>query len=404
MKKILKIFAILLVVLIVLVAGGALYISASGIPTYDAPTLTLTVERTPARLVRGRQLVSLLCMDCHLNQKTKALTGQRMIDVPPEFGVIFSSNITQDPDKGIGGWTDGQLVYFLRTGILKDGRFVPPVMPKFPNLADEDLFSIITFLRSDDPRLAPMAVVDSACDYSLLTKFLSHVAFKPFPYPTAPIPMPDTSNHVVFGKYLVANSGCFACHSADFTKLDELHPERSEGFMGGGNTLIDINGEEVYTPNLTPDMETGIGSWTESQFVAAVKEGFRSDGTLVRAPMPLWRDFTDQEVAAMYAYLRTVPVIKKPWIKRSAPTTFSSDGERFYKQYGCNSCHGNTGKGYVTFDAVGTKFPTDSLLEIKIRNPFAFEPESRMPLWQGMIREQDYRPLTAHIRTLSRQH
>src|SRR6478672_9085483 len=138
-------------------------------------------------------------------------------------------------------------------------------MVKLPNLSDEDLFSIIAFLRSDDP-LVYAADVDppGTTTPSFLTKFLSHVAFKPLPYPSQPIQAPAATDKIARGRYLVAGLDCFPCHSADFKTMNVLAPEKSPGYMGGGNLVNDLRGKPIYSANLTSDVETGIGKWSEA--------------------------------------------------------------------------------------------------------------------------------------------
>jgi hypothetical protein len=115
--------------LAVAAAGLATYIAFAPLPRYPPHPLTLTLEATPARLARGKQLANMLCLQCHLDPETGVATGKRMAEVPPAFGVAYPANVTQDESSGIGGWTDGQLVAFLRTGVTRDGRFVPVWMP-----------------------------------------------------------------------------------------------------------------------------------------------------------------------------------------------------------------------------------------------------------------------------------
>ena len=86
-------------------------------------------------------------------------------------------------------------------------------------------------------------------------------------------------------------------------------PEKSEGFMGGGNQMVSIDGQKVTTRNITPDEETGIGSWTEEQFIKALKSGIVPHGPALRNPMIPYLMLTDEEASAIYAYLRTVPKI-----------------------------------------------------------------------------------------------
>ena len=158
----------------------------------------------------------MLCVNCHSDPKTGKLTGTQMLDAPTEFGKIFSANITQDKTHGIGDWTDAELMYLLRTGIKKDGKYAPPYMAKLPTMADEDIEAIIAFLRSDDPLVAADATEDFPTEPSLLTKFLCMVAFKPLPMPKQEIILPDTTDKIALGKYLAHNLECFSCHSADF--------------------------------------------------------------------------------------------------------------------------------------------------------------------------------------------
>ena len=73
--------------------------------------------------------------------------------------------------------TDSELIYLLRTGIKKDGKYAPPYMAKLPNMADEDIDAIISFLRSDDPMMKADATPDQPCEPSFLTKLLCRVAF-----------------------------------------------------------------------------------------------------------------------------------------------------------------------------------------------------------------------------------
>lgn len=310
MKKVLKYLLITIGIVIGLGLTGFAFISIRGIPSYEAKKIDYKVDITPERVERGKKLALLLCSSCHINNETGALTGHQMMDAPKEFGPIYSQNITQDKTHGIGDWTDGELVYLLRTGIKRDGQYAPPWMAKLPHMADEDINSIIAFLRSDDPMVASAAVPDQPCEPSFLAKFLSTVAFKPLPMPENKIEMPDTNNPVAFGKYLVFNLECFSCHSADFKTNDYLNPEKSVGFLGGGNKPLDMKGREMPTRNLTPDEETGIGSWTEERFVKAVKFGIMENAPALRYPMMPYAQLTDEEAKAMYAYLRTVPPIK----------------------------------------------------------------------------------------------
>jgi hypothetical protein len=248
------------------------------------------------------------CVQCHRGKEGK-LTGNILADAPKEFGFIHSANITQHPERGIGSWTDGELLYLLRTSVKRDGSYAPPYMPAFPRASDEDLYSIIAWLRSDDPLVQASDAIAPDPRPSFLSKALSNFVFKPFPLPSAKIPQPDTTNTVAWGKYLADDIyACYGCHSADFKSNDEVVPSKSVGFYGGGNPLLNLDGEVIPSSNITMHA-TGIAHYTKDQFIQTVRWGKKPDGTAVRYPMVPHTALTDHEVGAIYEYLKTVPPI-----------------------------------------------------------------------------------------------
>lgn len=402
MRKALKILGLALLAIVLLLGGAAAYIAASGIPRYTPKKVELTVDVTPERVARGRRTADMLCVACHMDADTGKLSGHRMPDVPPQFGVAYSANITRDKENGIGAWTDGEIAYLLRTGVKRDGSYAPPWMVKLPNLADEDLKDIIAFLRSDDPLLEPVAHKPPPSEPTFFTKFLCRVAFKPLPWPEQPISRPDPGDQVAVGRYLVnAHAQCFGCHSEDFAKVDDLHPEKSGGYLGGGNAMPDMSGRKVLTSNITFDESTGIGKWSEDDFVRALRFGVRPDRSVLLYPMVPFPELTEPEARAIYTYLRTVPHIQnavpRPPVQQVAGT---DAGRAAFYRYGCNSCHGDTGLGMFDLRKGARDFPTDEALIAYIRHPEQFKPGVKMPPWDGVIAEEDYAPLAAHVRKL----
>ncbi|MGZ3939164.1 MAG: c-type cytochrome [Flavisolibacter sp.] len=310
MKKVFRYLLIVIGVLVVLVGAFAAIVAFRGIPNYTPETISMKVTSSPERVERGRQLSTMLCNDCHMNQNTHKLTGRKMEEVP-QFGAVYSRNITNDPVHGIGKMTDGQLYYLLRTGVRPDGRFLP-IMAKLQKMSDEDLQSVIAFLRSDNPWVAADASQNTDSKYSFLTKFLTNMKLmKPMPFYKS-VPEPDTTNAVKWGEYVsLYRVECYTCHSADFTTDDFINPPKSKGFFGGGNEFKMPDGTTIKSMNLTMDEETGIGRWTEEEFVRAVKTGVVPNGQpALRRPMKPYSDLTDGEAKAVYAYLKTLPKIK----------------------------------------------------------------------------------------------
>jgi mono/diheme cytochrome c family protein len=408
MKKLLKGASYVLAAIVVVVGVLAAYIEIDGIPKYAHETPVLTVARTPERVARGKRLSSLLCNECHLSAETHALTGKHMEELPAEFGDVYSKNITSHPEMGIGKWTDGELVYFLRTGVRPDGQYVPPWMVKLPHLSDEDLSSIIAFLRSDDPLVAPSATPPvGTTKPTFLAKALAHGAFGPLPYPKEPIMTPPRTDRVAYGKYLTFALDCWTCHSADFKSMNVMEPEKSPGYLGGGNTLTDAEKKPILSANLTPDDETGIGRWSEADFVRAVTKGLRPDGRVLHYPMLAKTELEEDEVTAIYAYLRTVPkirnAVKRPAIELATTAPASQPGKQLYQRYGCGSCHGENGVGAVgDLRGANEHFPSDEALRAWIEDASKQKPGTRMPTWKGIIRDEDYGPLVAYVRTLAR--
>jgi len=408
MRRALKILGFAVGALVVVIGGFLLYVQIDGIPHYPVEKVTFRADPTPERIERGRKLANVLCATCHMDPSTRQLTGHHMGDAPEEFGVLYAPNITRHSTKGIGGWTDSELAYLLRTGVRRDGRYTPPYMAKLPHLSDEDLASIIAFLRSDDPMVAasdrdPPGVTQP----SFLTKVLCHTVFKKLPYPDKPITAPPVGDRVAYGRYMVFALECYACHSADFKTMNIGEPEKSAGYMGGGNTLLDLRRQPIRSANLTPDAETGIGRWSERDFVTALRSGFRPDRTILRYPMPLMPDLGEDEAGAIHAYLRTVPPIRNAF-ERNLPkppdpsTAPSADGKRLYERYGCVSCHGEDGVGIADLRQAGEHYPSHEALKAWIEDAPAIRPGTHMPGWRNVIREQDYEPLIGHVLELGK--
>jgi mono/diheme cytochrome c family protein len=277
-------------------------------------------------------------------------------------------------------------------------------MGGFIRMSDEDINSIIAFLRSDDPLVQPTKAQNHESEYSFLAKALGTFVFKPNEVPTQPIYAPSITDKVAYGKYLALGVlQCFSCHSADFKTNDDHHPEKSVGFFGGGNPMRDPNGKIVYTANITPDPETGIGNWTEEQFIRAVREGFRPDNRPLRMPMERISELTNDEVSALYAYLRTVPPLKhKVPQSETIPVVAAgaSSGKQIYYKYACYSCHGETGIGICDLRDAHKKYPTDSALVGWIRDPSKIKPDTKMPTWNGVIKEEEFPALAEYVRYL----
>ena len=402
MRRTIRYAAVILGILGLTVAGVAAWVLLNGLPTYPVEPNATRVDVTPARVSRGRDLVTMMCASCHLDSATRTLSGKRMVDAPPEFGVIYAPNITRHAERGIGRWSDGDVLRLLRTGIRPDGRYVPPYMPKLPRAADEDLAAIVAYLRSDDPLVAPTETAPPTSTPGFLTKALARLVWSPLPYPEALLTAPDDSAPLARGRYLANDLlDCYGCHSADFKTVDVLHPERSAGFYQGGNRLRDADGQDVVSANLTPDAQTGIGAWSEDALVRALTRGQRPDGTTTRYPMLPYAALSDADARAIHAYLRTLAPVTAP---RPAVTTVpplaTSTGQQVYRDRGCASCHGDRGNGVYDIRHALAKYTSDESLAAFIRNPGAAVPRITMPVFDGVVADSDMSALVTYLRSL----
>lgn len=315
MKKLKRWVAIILGSLLTIILVLVLYVLLVPLKTYEVKAPVIKVSSDSISLAEGKRMAVMLCQQCHLGSDG-SMSGALMEDGP--FGTVYSRNITNHPEFGIGSYTDGELAYLLRTGIRNNGTYTPPWMAKLPHLSEEDIHDIIAFLRSDDPLVAPSTNTVPEPKYSFLSKALIKFGvFHPLEYPGEPISPPDTNDVVAFGRYqAVAKWDCYSCHSLDFTKLDVMEPEKSVGFFGGGNPFeVEGSDDVILSANLTFDQETGIGSWSEADFVRALKTGIKPDKTMTQPPMTPFTMMTDAEAKAIYAYLKTLPVIHNEAVK-----------------------------------------------------------------------------------------
>jgi mono/diheme cytochrome c family protein len=222
--------------------------------------------------------------------------GERFVG---PFGAIPAPNITPDPETGIGGWSDEEILRAIRDGIRPGDNRLHPIMPyeAYHGMAESDLRALVAYLR----RLRPIK--------NLVTgKRLE----KPVPEPGALPPTPERppEGGVALGKYLVENvSTCGDCH----TPRDPTGPR--PGLMLAGRRMPHGAEGTLPVPNITPDRETGIGRWSESAIARYVRTGARPDGGLAQSLMAglifsSYSHLTRQEAQAIAAYLKSIPPVR----------------------------------------------------------------------------------------------
>jgi mono/diheme cytochrome c family protein len=310
MKKILKLLGVAVAILLGIGVAGASYLLVRKPAT--APPLDVKVAMTPERIARGKYIFTLSdCDGCHsLRDFTRfdgpVVEGHRAegLEFPKEMGLpgrIASRNITPDVETGIGGWTDGEKIRAIREGISRDGSMLFPMMPyaDFRKMSDEDVMSLVAYLNTLPP-------VKHRVERSQIA-FPVSVLVKSAPQPAGHVPPVDAADRGKYGEYLVNLAGCGGCH----TQSEKGEPKPGMQFAGGER--FQFPGVVVVSANITPDPQTGIGRWSEQDFVDKFHQyrEYVEKGSPVSSPenftiMP-WLNLCQLETAdlrAIYGFLR----------------------------------------------------------------------------------------------------
>jgi mono/diheme cytochrome c family protein len=265
---------------------------------------TFTAHKSQTSLERGKNLAFNICGDCHYDQKVNKFIGKRLNDLPKIAGTLYSANLTQSSTHGVPSrYTDAELFYLLKTGISKSGKFMPYMMR--PMMADEDINDIIVFLRSGDSAVAAGDTTVRKTHINFIGKMGIRALAKPQPFNKG-VSRVGEKDAVSYGRYLVAVIGCYHCHSEKAKDLDYFNAEKTKGYLIGGMKFKDPKGKKLFSANLTPDKETGIGNYTKEDFHKAVVEGIASSGKKLRPPMPKFTHLEDEQVNAIFAYLQGI--------------------------------------------------------------------------------------------------
>jgi mono/diheme cytochrome c family protein len=271
------------------------------------PLSNRVFDRTPERLARGKYLAEGVCgcMDCHSphdwTQHDAPVpagmegAGEDMSALKGLPGRIVAPNLTPDPETGAGKWSDDALARAIREGVGHDGRALFPLMPYegLRHLPDEDLASIVVFLRSLPPVRNPLPRTDIIFPVKYLIRSVPQPIFMP-------VPPPDLSNQVKRGEFLVRIAGCEDCHTP------QANNEPIPGMRLAGGATLEGPWGRATSANLTPD-PSGIPYYDETLFVQTIRTGVVRARTLNQImPWYFYRNMTDEDLKAIFAYLRTI--------------------------------------------------------------------------------------------------
>lgn len=317
MSKVLGVVVWIVSVLAILVVVATVYFLLRYPRSSDPPQIT--VAATPERLARGEYLFHSVaqCAVCHSPRNAigafpyvdPATLGLGGAPFPlGEAGIVYGRNITP---TALGSWTDGQLIRALREGVSAKRQALFPIMPysNYRHLAEEDLYSLVVYLRTLPPGTDLVPLRQLHFPMSFIVRMMPSPAEWP-----PPATAPDASDQVAYGRYLTTVASCADCHTP--------HGERGEPLPGmdfaGGNEFP-VEGWVARTANITPDSATGIGRWTREDFVGRFKST-EVYATAIKArgpdephtpmPWPYYATMTEQDLGAIYDYLRSLTPVE----------------------------------------------------------------------------------------------
>jgi nicotinate dehydrogenase subunit B len=296
-----------------------------------------------ATIERGRELAAVgNCIGCHTSAGGTPNAGGRAMDTP--FGQIYTTNLTPDPETGLGLWSYAAFERAMREGISRDGHHLYPAFPftSFAKTSDPDLTALYAYLMAQPAVHAPTPPAQLAFPYSVRPLMAAWNAL--FHDATPFQPEPTQSAEWNRGAYLVNGLGhCSACHT----------PRNSLGAERGGPAFLAgavIDGWEA--PALTGLSRAPV-AWTQAEFYRYLRSGHTEQHGIAAGPMAdvvkEMRHLPDADVQAMARYLAsfTEPLSETQSIAQASQVVLAaqqnapallSQGQRLFNG-ACASCH-----------------------------------------------------------------
>lgn len=253
------------------------------------------------------------CITCHTDKQNNGehFSGGREIKSP--YGSFYSTNITPDMGTGIGGWSDYDFIRALKFGESPSGKAYYPSFPYayYRSMTDEDILAIKAYLFTQKPVSKNNRTHDLRFPFSLrLSVYLWRWMFLP----------QNASQSIAnynLGEYFVEVLGhCAECHTA-------------RNMMGGLKRGLHLAGtrygiEEGTVPNITPDLETGIGEWSIAEIIFFLQSGLKPNGDDIQGHM---REIIDDGLRHLtYEDLEAIAIYLKSVTPKNNPVDFIKDG------------------------------------------------------------------------------
>jgi len=333
-------------------------VTAPAAPTAAAPSFDGAPDGL--QMSRGAYLATAAdCAACHTAEGGRPFAGGYAINSP--MGAIYSSNITPSKAYGIGGYSERDFARALRDGIRKDGARLYPAMPypSYSKMSDADIRALYDYFMTEVmPVETPAPKTALPFPFSLRVSMIGWDWLYGGGSPLqAEAGQSDAWNR---GRYLVEGPAhCGTCHTPRNLVMGPVDSRGLGGAMVGA----------WYAPNLTPG-SGGIGDWSDRDLEAYLATGIsdraRASGPMAEAVEHSFQHMAPADIAAMVAYLRSVPAVDATTV-RAAPAETNKKPDGFLQsatqdarglsrlpatasgavlyQDACASCHQPDGRG-----------------------------------------------------------
>jgi len=333
--------------LMVVVALAALWMALR--PSAERP---VRAHRGDARTspaeqpARGRYLaLAGNCEPCHTQSGGRPYAGGRALATP--FGLVYGSNLTSDPETGIGRWTADDFWRAMHEGRSRDGRALYPAFPytNFTLVSRQDSDALFAYLKTLPPvsRRNTPHELRRPFDQRWMLGLWRALHFRPADF------RPDDARSATWnrGAYLVRGLGhCGACHA----RRNALGGFDDAGELAGGM----ITGLGWYAPSLLDPREGGVGQWAPDDIVRLLRDGI-APGAIASGPMAevvrhSTRHLAPEDLLAVATFLKAAEQATRP-ARRTTSGRLPMDaepimvsGRSLYDEY-CSECHGSEGQG-----------------------------------------------------------
>lgn len=295
------------------------------------------------------------CAACHTIADGEPFAGGLKMAVPM-VGTIYTTNITPDPETGIGNYTFEEFDAAMRRGLTKRGERMYPAMPypSYAKMTEEDMRAMYDFFMNEVKPVNqpnPENEITGWLGARWLMAIWNFLFLDDDPYE----PVAEQSESWNRGAYLTQGLGhCGACHTPRGWFFQEKGMDEDDGDFLAGAVL-----DHWSAPSLNGDINSGLGRASEEDVIEFMKTGKNkfgtAFGTMVEVINNSTQYMTDEDLQAMATYLKSLPPQREkraePWEYDPASATqlanfqFDARGAQPYHEY-CVSCHGYDGAGY----------------------------------------------------------